>query len=275
MNPLTRAALSPVAFLIALVAHRRMLRILVRREVRQRYADSILGLAWIILLPFMLMAVYGGVLGGVLGVRFPGYGETPVAFAAALFCGLITYQYFAETLNTGPRLIVGSPALVKNFDVPVELAPAAAVFARSISFAAAFVVLGVVASLLGLTNPLRALGAFALALPMTLAALGIAWLTSAIGAYVRDLQHNVGPLATALLFLSAVFYPLGSAPGPLTAVLVYNPLAVIVDATRVMLMTGAAPDWFLYGRAVLIAWVLAWLGWVVFNRVKAGFADVI
>lgn len=251
-----------------------LLRRLAARDIAGRYRGSLLGIAWSFVNPAMMLAVYAFVFGVVLPVRWPS-ARGGLDFACHLFAGLVAFNFFAECVNRAPGLILAQASYVKKVVFPLELLPAGAVLAALAHAAIGLAVLGLLAAASRGGIPPSALWIPAVWLPFALGMLGLSWMLSALGVYWRDIGQITGPVATAMMFLAPVLYPVTSLPETARDWVWLNPLTVPVVQTRRVLLQGLAPDWVpVAGYAVACA-ILAWLGLVFFARARRGFADVL
>lgn len=249
---------------------------LARREIEARYRGSILGLAWSLLVPLILLAVFTFIFSIVFRAKF---GDLPERgrgqFALILFSGLILFNVFAECLNRAPTLMLQHAGYIKKVVFPLEVLPwvvlCVALFNAVVSIAA--LVVGYLL-LLGLPPASAVLWPLML-LPVILATLGLTWFLAAFGVYLRDLQQFVPVVVTVLLYLSPIFYPLTALPVGFQRLVMLSPLAVAIEEGRDMLFAGRLPNWPLLGAHLLLAWLIAWLGYMFFRKTRKGFADVV
>lgn len=118
--------------------------------------------------------------------------------------------------------------------------------------------------------------AFPLALvPLVLLSLGLSWFLSSMGVYLRDTQQFIPVLITVAMYVSPLFYPKSALPKKLLAVVELSPLAVAIEEARQTLFYNAFPNWSLLAFHLFIAWLVAWLGYMWFNKTRKGFADVL
>ena len=287
---------------------------LVKRDITQRYRGSIFGMVWAFLLPLMLLAVYSFVFRMVFTAKWDqlsntATGSTSVAlfnmlpdglhFAANLFIGLIVFSIFAEVIGRSPKLILEQPHLVRRVVFPLPLLGAVLTVSAIANALFQWVVL-VVALLLGaVVFPSLQSGSASgsvfvaidaswlqwavLQVPLSLVVLlclvplllGFTWTLSALGAYFRDLSYLTPPLMSMLMFLGPVFYPTSSLPEPYRGWVVMNPLTIIAEQLRFVLMQGTAPNWSQLCAYTMVGIVFAMFGLWFFRRVQAGFSDVI
>jgi lipopolysaccharide transport system permease protein len=104
---------------------------------------------------------------------------------------------------------------------------------------------------------------------------GVGWLLSSLGTYVRDIAQLTGPLTSALMFLSPVFYPLSALPERARALFLLNPLSIPIEAMRDVVIWGHPPDWIELGIYSLVALAVALFGRWWFEKTRKGFADVL
>lgn len=266
---------SPWAPVRALWTHRHLLTTLARREVAARYRGSLLGMLWAVFTPLLLLTVYTFVFGFVYRARWGGMEQGGgVTFALVLFAGLNVFNLVAEALSRAPHAIVNTPAYVKKVVFPLEILPCVPVLAALFQTGVGF------ALLLAALALYQGLPATAWLLPVVLAPLlvlllGLSWFLAALGVYVRDVAHLMGMVLTVALFLSPVFYPLSALPEPWRSLLLANPLTLMVEETRAVLIFGRLPQWGALGAYLAAALLVGWLGFVWFQKTRKGFADVL
>lgn len=246
-----------------------------RRDVQARYRGSLLGLAWSFLTPLLMLAVYTFVFREVLKARWPGGDDSPLEFALRVYAGLIVFNLFSELVSRAPMLVTGQPNLVKKVVFPLEILPWVAVLAGLFQVALNLVVLLGVALLGG-----KSLSWALLALPLVVAAfvpllLGLGWLLASLGVYLRDIGQATGMVTSLLMFLSPIFFPSKALPEDWQAWLWLNPLALIIEQLRSVLLDGQWPDWGALGLYALVGSAFAVLGARWFAATRRGFADVL
>jgi len=105
--------------------------------------------------------------------------------------------------------------------------------------------------------------------------MGFSWFLASLGVFVRDVGQAIGIIATAMLFLSPVFYTMESIPAQWRDFLYLNPLTFIIEQMRAILLHGVLPDWFGLGVYAALSVLIAWLGLFWFQKTRRGFADVL
>ena len=221
-----------------------------------------------------MLGVYVFVFGHVFApARAVGKPITP-DFALSLFTGMLLHGLIAECLARAPTAILAQPSYVKKVVFPIELLPLTIVGTAIVQFLmGSTVLLAALAATQGL--PITALFWPLAWLPLIALAGGLSFVLSALTVYLRDLAQITGFIATILLFLSPVFYPLASVPAGLRHWMLFNPLTIPIEATRDLLIQGRWPDWTALGWHSLASLITLGLGWLIFQRTRRGFSDVI
>lgn len=241
-----------------------------------RYRGSMLGLAWSFLTPVLMLGVYSFVFVGVFRANWPGSPKGGgVEFALQVFAGLLVFNLFAEVVGKATHLVVEQPNLVKKVIFPVELLPWVTVLSGLFHLVISVVTMLVVLVFVRGGIPVTALALVVVLLPFVPLLLGLGWFLSALGVYVRDAGPIITMLVSLLMFMSPVFYSLKSLAPEWQDWMHWNPLTLIIEQTRVVLLLGQWPDWAALGTYSLVACAVAVLGGVFFQVTRRGFADVL
>lgn len=261
---------SPLAGLRDLWRARHVVAQIVRRDLRLRYRQTLLGVVWAILQPLLTALVFALVFG--LWVRVPTDGVPYFEFA---FLGLAAWMFFAGAVQHGTHSLLANQALITKVYFPRAALPFASIGLSAADLAVALAFLVPVLAMHGEGASLRMLWVpVALAL-LVMLTLGIALASSALSVYYRDFP-NLVPLALQLLmFASPVIYPASIVPAEFAVWLRLNPLTGILELLRWSVFgTGAFPAGAL-ALAALIAFCALIAGWLVFWRLERSFADSI
>jgi lipopolysaccharide transport system permease protein len=267
---------NPVSVLRHFRRYRYLLLRLAWREVEFRYRGSFLGLFWSLLTPLLMLAVYTFVFSVVFHARWGAAQlQSRTDFALALFAGLTAFNLFAETVASAPYLILAHGNYVKRVVFPLEILPVARFLSNLVQAGFGFAVLVAALLLLKGGPPWTVIFLPLVIIPLSLLSLGCAFFLSSLGVFVRDIGQVVGLAVTALLFLSAIFYPLSRLPAPLQSVLCFNPLVPIVENVRRVTLLGMLPEWLSWFAVTLVSALVAMAGLSWFMRSKSAFADVL
>jgi lipopolysaccharide transport system permease protein len=276
MNPHQAHPVNPIAMFTSLWRNRRLILQMTRREIAGRYRGSVMGLAWSFLNPLLMLIVYTFVFSVVFKARWGiGGDESRADFAIILFAGMIVFNLFSEIVNRAPGLIISNPNYVKKVIFPLEILSWVTLGSVLFHSLVSLVVLLLVQVILNHFLPWTVVFFPLVLLPLIFASLGVAWFLAALGVFVRDIGQITGVFTTVLMFLSAVFYPISALPENYQALLMLNPLVLIISESRKVLILGNLPDWYSLGIALLIGFAIAVTGFWLFQKMRKGFADVL
>lgn len=248
---------------------------LTRRDVLIKYRGSLLGFLWSFLTPLVLLAIYTLVFGLVFRMAWPEGQGGMAEFAVMVFCGLIPFNFYNETLSKASGVIVASPNYVKRIAFPTEVLPLSMMLSAFTHAVINSVVLALAAWLLLGNVPVTALLIPLVWLPMLVSAAALALVVSAIGVFIRDISHLIGLAFSALLFASPVLYPASRIPESVRFVVFINPIAYGAANLRKTLVFGTLPEWRSWLAFLGISIVLLALSAGYFHRIRKRFADVL
>ena len=279
MNPHASQPLSPVALVRSCIQHRNLILQITQREVVGRYRGSIIGMGWSFLNPLLMLAVFTFVFSVVFqakwGVEMEGQSEGKGVFAVVLFIGLIVHALFAEVLTRSPALIVSNVNYVKKVIFPLEILPMSTVLS-ALFHAVISIVVWMAAHLLFIGIPGWQIIFLPLVLlPLLVLSLGVSYILASLGVFLRDVGQTMGIIATMLLFLSPVFFPMERLPEEYRPLFMANPLTFIIEQARDVLIWREMPD--LIGLMVYTGYssVVLMAGFAWFQKTRKGFADVL
>lgn len=248
---------------------------LARREVSARYKGSVLGIFWSFVNPLLMLCVYTLFFSVILKVRWGDAPQSRSEFAMLLFVGLMMHGFIAECINRAPGLVVGNVNYVKKVVFPIGILPMVSICSALFHWAISMVVLALALLVLGYGLPPTFPLIFVVMLPLILYALGLSWILSVLGVFLRDINQVVGVFSQVLLFLSPVFFPLSNIPMEYRGVFMANPLTALIEQGRSVVIAGQLPDWGIWSTQLLASLVFCLLGFSFFRRAKGGFADVL
>jgi len=268
-------SVSPTAMVQSLIENRYLIWQMTRRDVVGRYRGSVMGLLWSFITPLLMLAVYTFVFGVIFPARVDAHAAGMADFAVFLFAGLIVHGLFSECVTRAPGLILSNVNYVKKVVFPLEILPwmviGSALFHAAISVLVLLIFNGLYHAVLHWTVLLLPL----ILLPFILMVMGFSWFLASLGVFVRDVGQAIGIIATAMLFLSPVFYTMESIPAQWRDFLYLNPLTFIIEQTRAILLQGDLPNWGGLGVYAALSVLVAWLGLFWFQKTRRGFADVL
>lgn len=274
MPNLTLLETSTVNFLGKLIRHRALIKRMVLRDLKSRYVGSAMGFFWSVIHPLVLLASYTFVF-SVINKQQLGQEAGTTSFAVYLFCGILPWLLFQETLGRSSNILVDNSSLITKTLFPAEILPASVLIANLVNH---FIGMGIF--LLIAIFYLQKLSWLILLLPLYLLALslftlGLSWFISSVQVFLRDTAQIVAVVLTFWFWLTPILFDERRLPEGLRFLLYLNPLAAVVTAYRKCLLSLELPSW----QSLLLLWVLALAsfaggGWF-FKHTKRSFADVL
>ena len=257
--------------IVGLIWSRRVLLCeLVLVALRQRFAGSMLGLAWVILGPAILLALYAMIYLIIFKVR--PVGMDPPTYVLYIFAGLVPMLGFSQGLMQGTVSLSGNRDLLLNTVFPPELVPLRETAIATVSLGIGLAITAAFALVLGKVAWTWLLVPIFLALMLMLLA-GVCWVLSLLNLIFKDIQQVLSYVTILLLVASPIAYTPDMLPPQLRLLLYLNPLAYFVVAFQSLIVLGELPPWpitvgsfcFAFGSFLLGAWV--------FSRAKVVFFD--
>lgn len=250
--------------------YRDLLYILAQRDVKLRYKQTVLGVAWVVLQPLVASLIFAVIFG--LFADLPSDG---VPYLLFVFAGMLPWNYFSGALQRAGNSLIGDARLISKVYFPRLIIPLASTFAVLIDFAVSLVVFFVLALFYrsGLSWQIVALPYFLLI--TTLGAVGVSLWLSALNVQYRDFMYALPFLIQVWMFASPVVYSSSLIPEPWRRLYALNPAVGYIEGFRWSLLGQATLDWWMVVSATVIS-LLAFVGGAFFfRRVERTFADVI
>jgi homopolymeric O-antigen transport system permease protein len=248
--------------------YRELFFFLVWRDVKARYAQTVLGAAWAVLQPVLSMVVLTVIFG-----RVPSEGVPYPVFSLA---GIVAWTYFATALTGASNSLINNTGLITKVYFPRLVIPSAPVLAALVDLAIALAVLLLI--LLGFGWTPRPMALLILPLPLLLmmtTALGAGCWLCALNVQYRDVKHVTDFLVQLWLYASPIVYPLAIVPPSLRTFYAINPMAGAIAGFRAGLLGTPGPSAVEYGISLASAVALLVSGILYFRRTERVFADVI
>lgn len=254
---------------LSLVWQRReLIWILTARNVKSRYKQSILGYAWVIINPLMMMLVMSFVFSTIL--RIP---SADVPYPLFLFVGLLPWMFFSTSVASSTDSIVGSASLVTKVYFPREILVIATVLSNVVDMVFGLLILFCLMVYFG-ESPAWTVVWLPLIFGMHLVfTVGISLPLAALNIFFRDIRYLVGVVLLMWFYITPVIYPVDLVPDRYRFLFDINPNAILVNVYRRILLQGVSPgtERLLLGIGFVLLTFL--IGYYLFKRMEAGFAD--
>ena len=246
-----------------------------KREISSRYKGSAIGILWSLITPIFLLIIYTFVFSTIFKARWGGGTGSQEEFALLLFAGLIIFNLFAECISRAPSLITANVNYVKKVIFPLEILPIVLLFSALYHALISLAVWMIAYCIFFGVPHYSILFAPLILLPFSLFIMGLSWWLASIGVFLRDVSQVIPPLITAMMFLSPLFYPLSALPSNYQPLLYLNPLTITIEELRNLLYWGKGPDYIMLLGYSFLSLIVAYIGFVWFQKTRKGFADVL
>jgi lipopolysaccharide transport system permease protein len=239
---------------------------LVDRDMKLIYKRSILGVAWTLLTPLLQLTVLTFMCRGVLGLHVSMY-------ASYVFCGLLVWNWFQNSLIAATGCIIKSHTLLAQPGFPPTVLPVVSVITWLIHFVMALPVLFLILCWNGATITPALLLLPLLWMLQSAFTVSIAYPLASLNVSMRDTQHTLTVLLNLALYVTPVFYDIDKVPQKFQFVFMLNPMRHFLDAYRSILLHGQAPNWIPLGIIFAITCCLFPLGLWLFKQQSTRFVE--
>ena len=251
-------------------ASRGLLFFLVWRDLKVRYAQTVMGAAWAIIQPLLTMVVFTVIFGNFAKVPSDG-----VPYPLFSLAALVPWTYFSVAFSTSSASLVTNTNLITKIYFPRLVIPLAPVAGGLVDFAIAFVILAAAMLVYGSApSPLAVVVVPLLIAVMAIAAAGVGCLLAALNIQYRDVKYITPFLIQIWMYASPIVYPMSLVPESVRPFYMLNPMAGVIEGFRsVLLGTGPVP-WDAIAIAAGVATLIFVVGVYYFRRTERLFADV-
>lgn len=260
-------------FFRLLIQQRQLILSMAGREVRSHYVGSLLGVAWTILQPLVMICVFWFVFS--VGFRSKPMGNVP--FVAWLTAGMAPWFYFSEIITSSATVVISNANLIKKTLFPSEILPIVRIVSSFVSHVFFLTILIILMIFLRLDFTLYYFQALYYLVCLWILALGFAWAVSSLNVFVRDVVHLVGIVIQVGFWATPIFWDINMMSQKIQFVLKLNPMYYVVQGYRDSFIYGV-PFWR-HPYQTVYFWCVAIFvflgGAYIFRRLKLQFADVL
>jgi lipopolysaccharide transport system permease protein len=243
-----------------------LLRELVDRDMKLLYKRSTLGIAWTLINPLLQLAVFSFVFKTVIPVNVP-------QFSSFAFSGLLIWNWTQTALFQSTGLITSNRALIRQPNFPIAILPVVTTTTGLIHFLLALPVLIIFLAIDGIQPNVVLLYMPVLMVIQFFLTVSFAYPLAAMNVTFRDTQHTLGVVLQMLFYLTPIFYNLDSIPKEFLPFYQFNPMVLLIEAYRAILLKGTQPDWQSLLTVSLIVAVLLPIGLGIFRRQSDRFVE--
>jgi ABC-2 type transport system permease protein/lipopolysaccharide transport system permease protein len=253
-------------------AFRKLVYTLAERDIRVRYKQAVLGIAWALITPVVMMILFTLVFN-----KFAKVNTNGAPYALFTYLGLLPWTFFSTALGTGGLSLVSNTSLLNKLYCPREVFPIAAMADAAVDALIATCVLAILFPITGFAPKLTSFYIPVLLIVLVMFTLGVTLAVSTVVVYMRDLRLVLPVLIQLGLFATPVLYPASAVfktQPVLIAYSVINPLVPVIDGLRRCVLFGKPPDWVPLGAATASAALYLLAGFWLFKKMETGIADV-
>lgn len=254
----------------AALQYQELLQELTKREIKQRYKQSVLGYAWVILTPLAQMLVMAFVFSRILPVQ-----DLPVAYPLFLYSGLLPWTLFQSSVSTSANALISNGGLLTKIYFPRVIFVQSTLLAKMVDFfLASSIFLGFM-FFFQVPIALTWLWFIPLFLLQTFFTYGISLILSALNLFYRDIQYLLSFILMVWMYVTPVIYSPTFFPEEYGWVFRFNPIAVCITAYRDALLMGKMPQLLDLGLSFGISLLIYLFARSLFQRLEGRFADAL
>jgi lipopolysaccharide transport system permease protein len=251
--------------------YRELFYIFVWRDVKVRYKQTVLGVAWAIFQPFMTMVVFTVFFGSLAKVPSDG-----IPYPIFVYSGLVFWTYYLSALTGATNCLADNENIIKKVYFPRLVLPISTAVTPIIDFAAALLILfGLMAYFRYTPNFIGLLAIPFLVLVATVAASGLGLFLASLNVKYRDVRYILPFFIQILLYVTPVIYPISLVPEKWQWILYLNPMTGVITVARNFILGQGALNWSYVGISVLSAITVFILGLAYFRKTERFFADIV
>ncbi|TFE29095.1 ABC transporter permease [Cohnella luojiensis] len=259
----------------ALWYHKNLISQFIIRDVIARYRGSYLGILWSFINPLLMLVVYTFVFSEIFKAKWGTDNGSTMEYALMIFCGLITFNIFAELLGKAPSLIINHSSYVTKVVFPLEILPVSIMGSTLIHSGISLLIL-IFSNLIAFREIHWTLILIPIVLlPLIFLSIGIGWVLSSLGVYLRDIGQIVGIILQAMMLLSPIFYSVSTLPSTYQLLFAFNPVSYVIEDMRLIVLQGQLPHFYSLIIEYAIGILIFYAGYIWFNKSRKGFSDVL
>lgn len=250
--------------------YRELLWNLANREITQRYKQSILGYAWVILNPLLQMIVLSFVFSVVLRVN--SYGVPYIVF---LSIALLPWNLFVQSLSSSTSSLITNSTLITKIYFPREILVYSTVIAKLIDFIYSLIILVGFFFVFQIQVNINVFLIIPILIIQIIFMSGLSLLFAALNLFYRDIQYLLNLIITLWMYATPIMYPAEIVPQKYRSMLALNPMSVFINAYREILLSKGDINYNSLGLALLISITLFIASFYLFKKLEGQFADYV
>lgn len=244
--------------------HKFLFEELAKRDFKQKYKRTMLGMVWSILNPLLTLLVMRLVFTSF-------YGNNTRFYTTYLFAGNLVFSYYREATSGGMSALMSNAHIFTKINVPKYLFVLTKNISAVINFGLTLVVFFIFAAIDGITFHWSCLAIIYPIVTMTLLNIGLGMILSALFVFFRDIQYIYDVFTLLLMYLSAIFYTLDKFPPQMQRLFLLNPIYCNIKYIRIIVIEGTMPSLLFHGLLLLYSVVILGIGLVIYKTQNTKF----
>jgi len=253
-----------------LISYQELLVNLVIREIKVRYKQSVLGVAWAVFQPLLLMIIFTIVFS--FFARMPSDG---IPYPLFSYSALLPWIFFSGAINRSTHSLVNNRNLITKVYFPREILPVVSIVTALIDFAIASIIFIGLLVFYKINLSLYIFLLFPIIIIQIFLVLGLSLFFSSFNVFFRDVGQAVPLVLQIWMYLSPIVYPISLVPEKVRFLYILNPMVGIIDSCRKIIIQGIAPDFTYLSVSVVVTFVIFYFSHKFFKRLEMSFADII
>ncbi len=251
-------------------SYRELLFNLANREISQRYKQSVLGYAWVILNPLFQLLVLTFVFSTIFKVA-----SFNVPYIIFLIVGLLPWNFFAASLSSAANALVNNSSLVTKIYFPREILVYSTIIAKIVDFLYSCIVLVFFFMFYKVGITYHIVWVIPIFIIQLIFTAGLSLLLASFNLFYRDIQYLLSLIVSLWFYLTPVIYPVEQFPEKYRWIFAINPMSVITNAYRQVVLSGGEPNLKSLGVALLTSLILFVVSFLIFKKNEGEFADYV
>jgi len=254
-----------------LYQYRELLIAWIVRDVKVRYKQTLLGIAWAILQPALLTIVFS-----IIFTRFIPISTGEIPYPVFSYVATLPWIFFANSLSLSTSILISNMHLITKIYFPREILPLATIAACFLDLLVGSAVFAVLLAWYHIPIHWHLIPAVLIPLLVQLfLTIGLALILAGTTVFYRDVRFITPVGLQFWMYVTPIVYPLTAVPPQYRFLYALNPMTGIIDSYRELILHGAWPDWPLLGIAGALSLLIFFAGYLWFKHVEIRFADII
>ena len=255
-----------MSFFKGLYEYRELLKTSIKKDVRGKYKNSVLGIIWSFLNPLLQIAVYALVFPLIMRSNIPNY----VVFVC---CGLIPWNFFSSGISRSSFTMVENGNIIKKVYFPREILPISVITSEAVNFVISTIIILAFVCGYGIGISKYVIFYPVILLIQYILLIGISLIVSSITVYFRDLQHFIGILLQLLFYATPIVYAPNTIPENFQWILKFNPMTYVINGYRDIFYYKQMPDLSSMVMVLGVGLIVCLAGYFIFNKLQRRFAE--